>query len=189
MSDRTGSFFAFIVGGAIGSVITLKLVEKKYKQIADEEIASVKEVYNRKMQNKVEQTAEAETKNKENYSNVVTNLGYTSETNKKEEEKDMVDNAKVYVIPPESFGEYGFETESLTYYADKVLAFNATNKVIKNVDEVVGRGSLETFGEYEDDSVFVRNENMKKDIEILLDTRKYSDIVSTKPHLVTDDDE
>ena len=101
----------------------------------------------------------------------------------------MVENAKVYVIPPESFGETDFETVSLSYYADKVLVDDTKHEVITNVDELVGRNSLETFGEYEDDSVFVRNENLKKDFEILLDMRNYSDVSSIKPHLIVDDDD
>ena len=35
----------FITGAAIGSVVTWKLIEKKYKDIADEEIASVIETF------------------------------------------------------------------------------------------------------------------------------------------------
>ena len=35
----------FSAGAAIGSIVTWKLIEAKYKQIADEEIASVKEVF------------------------------------------------------------------------------------------------------------------------------------------------
>lgn len=31
----------FILGGAVGSLVTWKLVEGKYKKLADEEIASV----------------------------------------------------------------------------------------------------------------------------------------------------
>ena len=118
-------------------------------------------------------------------------LGYgnNEENNKKEDEKDMAENADVYVIPPESFGEIGYETESLTYYADKVLVDEIGN-VIKDIDNTVGINSLETFGEYEDDSVFVRNDILKKDYEILLDYRTYTDAERSKrPHLMTDDDD
>jgi hypothetical protein len=54
------------------------------------------------------------------------------------------------------------------------------------VDDVVGFESLNRFGEYEDDSVFVRNDRLKCDYEILLDRRKYSDVVNKKPHEVDD---
>ena len=41
-------------------------------------------------------------------------------------------------------------------------------------DDVVGMESLTHFGEYEDDSVFVRNDRLKCDYEILMDERTYS---------------
>ena len=82
----------------------------------------------------------------------------------------------IYVIPPDSYGELGYEEVSLTYYADNVLAYD-DDSVIRNVDKVVGKGSLNTFGEYEDDSVFVRDDDKKIDYEILRDTRTYSDVV------------
>ena len=70
---------------------------------------------------------------------------------------------------------------SLTYYADNVLAYD-DDSVITNVDKVVGKGSLNTFGEYEDDSVFVRDDDKKIDYEILRDTRTYSDVVGNDPN-------
>ena len=187
MNNNVKIFIAFVIGAAAGSFISCKLLDKKYKKFADEEIESVKEMFNRKTQKKDEKVEPQVSSEK--YNAVVDACGYKKESESKGGEEDMAENAKIYVIAPESFGEYGYETESLTYYSDKVLTYAANNEIIKNVDKVVGRNSLETFGEYEDDSVFVRNENMKKDFEILLDMRKYSDVVSRKPHLVTDGDD
>ena len=48
--------------------------------------------------------------------------------------------------------------------------------MISDVDNVVGKDSLSKFGEYEPDSVYVRNDREKTDYEILADTRCYSDI-------------
>ena len=82
-----------------------------------------------------------------------------------------------YVICPEEFGEMDeYETESLTYYADGVLTDDFDNE-IEDVDDLVGEESLSTFGDYEDDSVFVRNDKYKTDYEILLDDRKFSEII------------
>ena len=38
MNDKIKSFIAFSVGAAVGSIVAWKLLEKKYKRIADEEI-------------------------------------------------------------------------------------------------------------------------------------------------------
>lgn len=92
-------------------------------------------------------------------------------------------NDKPYVIPPEEFGEMeGYVQSSLTYYADRVLTDEDDN-VIDDVDGIVGADFYKHFGEYEEDSVFVRNDGKKHDYEILKDFRLYSDVVKNNPHL------
>lgn len=95
-----------------------------------------------------------------------------------EEETDDVE--RPYVIPPEEFGELDYETVSLTYYEDGVLTDDMDN-VIEDLDDIIGEESLKHFGEYEDDSVFVRNDARETDYEILMDTRKFSDIYPDHP--------
>lgn len=188
----SGALF-FIAGAASASFITYKVVEKKFKNIADEEIKSVKAMYERKMnrtkldEEKMETPEEIDLSktdgvsySKQNpYSSLVSNLGYS---NKKEEEQEEMVDDNIQVIPPEDFGEYedkngkAYKCESLYYYADKVLTFT-NDKKITDVAKYVGHDALNTFGEYEDDSVFVRNHAMKTDFEILLDSRTYSEVV------------
>ena len=187
MNNKVVNAIAFLLGAGIGSVVTWKLVETKYKKLAQEEIDSVREVYSKKeiaLANEVKKAhacLEANTKNDKvpSYQHIVEDMGYAAES----EEEEGVSN--VYVIPPESYGELDYEEVSLTYYADDVLAYD-DDSVIRDIDKVVGKGSLNTFGEYEDDSVFVRDDNKKIDYEILRDTRRYSDVVGDDPtsHLV-----
>lgn len=147
----------FAVGAAVGSVVTWKIMKTRYEQLQDEYF-------------EYEETPDSE----EEYDNIIKDEGYeTIENEEREEEDDMED--KPYVITPEEFGEGEYETESLIYYDDDVLTYE-NGKVIDNVDEIVGVGSLYTFGQYEDDSVFVRNDKLKKDFEILADERNYYDI-------------
>ena len=81
-----------------------------------------------------------------------------------------------HVIPPEEFDtKPDYETVSLTYYADNVLA-DEMDDIVEDVDDRIGEDSLTHFGEYEDDSVFVRNDAMRIDFEILADQRKFSDL-------------
>lgn len=47
MSKTTG-FVMFVLGAAVGSVATWQYVKKKYEQIAQEEIDSVKEIFSRR---------------------------------------------------------------------------------------------------------------------------------------------
>ena len=93
---------------------------------------------------------------------------------------------KPYVISPFDFGEIdGYNQISLTYYADGILEDDA-NDIVTDVDELIGAGSLNTFGEYEDDSVFVRNEYLRTDFEILKDYRTYEEATGNSPDKVAD---
>ena len=93
------------------------------------------------------------------------------------------DEPAPYIIPPEEFGENeDYDTISLTLYSDGVLADDA-DKPITDIDEVIGNESLEHFGEYEDDSIFVRNDKLKCDYEVLIDERKYAQVLDDKPYL------
>ena len=180
MGEQIKNAFIFVTGAVIGSLVTWKLLEAKYKKIADEEIQSVKDAFvnsnnpdNNKVVDESKEKEDHEKTVKDDYSNIVQDLGYT--TDEKKGGKSVM-NDKPYVIRPEEFGENGdYETESLTYYSDGVLTDDFDNP-INDVEFLVGEDSLTHFGEYEDDSVFVRNDATKSYYEILLDTRAYSTI-------------
>ena len=118
------------------------------------------------------------------YNSIIQKEGYTNYSRSVEEKKGDPFVEKPYVISPEEFGEFEeYEKISLTYYADQVLT-DENNEEVDDVEEIVGEESLTHFGEYEDDSVFVRNDRLKCDYEILLDQRNYSDVTKTMPHRV-----
>ena len=109
-------------------------------------------------------------------------IDYSSISNKKEIKKEVLepktdDCISPYIISPEEFGAFGdYDMISLTYYSDKVLT-DDRDDLIENIEFTIGEESLNHFGEYEDDSIFVRNESLRTDFEILMDNRLYSDIV------------
>lgn len=83
-----------------------------------------------------------------------------------------------YIITPNEFDEGDNEVVTLVYYADGVVVNTETTDIMseKEIDECVGLDSLDHFGEYEDDSVFVRNDKEDIDYEILRDENRYSDL-------------
>ena len=102
---------------------------------------------------------------------------YSENTNAKNE----VPETGPYVISPDEFGELDdYETISLTYYSDKVLA-DDMDQVIDDYMVCVGNDFMNHFGEYEDDSVFIRNDARKCDYEILYDLRPYSELGNCCP--------
>lgn len=187
MSNKLFNVLTFIVGAAVGSAVTWKLLKTKYEQIAQEEIDSVKEVYSRRSES-AKKPDEEPHEEEYNLGQKVADLGYTSwdqyieESNRRKEDEPMLRD-RPYVIPPEEFGDAdGYDCISLNYYADGVLTDDWDNP-IEDVESMVGKESLTHFGEYEDDSVFVRNDHMKAEFEILLDSRNFSDVVGNSASL------
>lgn len=172
------NFAMFIFGLTIGSAATWFSLKKRYNQIAQEEIDSVKTAF-------AERKSEADAYNaiiknysdKENTNQVkLAESSYAnySSTNNEKEKIDMTE--KPYIISPEEFGDFDdYDQISLTYYSDGVLA-DDEDEIIDNTDEIVGADYASHFGDYEDDSIFVRNDRLKCDYEILRDYRSWSDI-------------
>lgn len=185
MSNKTTTFLAFVLGASAGSFITWRHVKDIYERIAQEEIDSVKEVFLKRQAETNPKTGESKTSEKDiaEYTARLEKEGYRqyfSNDSEKKEAKTV--NNVPYVISPEEFGEFDeYEKISLTYYSNHVLT-DENDEVIEDVEETVGVGSLTHFGEYEDDSVFVRNDVRRCDYEILLDQRSYSEVVSKIPH-------
>lgn len=203
------NFVMFVAGATIGAATAWYYAKKKYELIAQEEIDSVKETFAR--MNRPEQPDEPE-KKKEilsnekpdivEYAKHLTQEGYTNysamSTSDNEEEEDDQPEAPVpnrvtsdsverpYVISPDQFNEFDdYTVISLMYYADNVLADDDDERV-EDVDDVVGIESLDHFGEYDDDCVYVRNDRLKVDYEILRSLRTYSEVIESKPYLQGD---
>lgn len=193
----------FATGAVIGATAAWITAKKIYEKIADEEIEEMREYYWDKL-DELDETyvmyADEEEPNKEEfdemarqhaeaiiekagYGDVVKTSGPISAAQvvpDEEEDNHMDDRERPYVITPEEFDEIDeYNTISLTYFADEVLTDDQMN-VVDNIDEIVGLDSLSHFGEYEDDSVFVRNDKLKTDYEILLDTKTYEEIMAAR---------
>ena len=194
MSNRSLFSLGFIIGAASGATVAWYLLKDKYETLAQEEIDSVKEVFARREQEMKDETVKRNvaegikdsdrTKpDLKEYAEQLKKNGYTRYSDLSADDGGVSDKqTKPYVIPPEQFGDdEEYEQISLTYYADGVLA-DENDEVIEDVEDAVGIDSLNHFGEYEDDSVFVRNDARKCDYEILLDQRTYSEVVEDMPH-------
>lgn len=171
------SFIAGLaIGAVIGSVAAWHFVKKKYEQLVQEEVESVKEAFERyytEVDKNILDSEPGECEpvtqvDKEEYKQIVGGNDYVK--------CDLTnDCSDPYVIAPEELGgEQGeYNILSLTYYSDGVLADDSGE--VYNVG-VVGEDSLEHFGDYEDEAVHVRNESWNTDFEIFLDERKYTEV-------------
>lgn len=187
------NLFIFAAGLVTGAIAGAYLVKDKVMADAKEEINEVREYYKSKKEDnkeeepvKEEVTVEEEHEEKEEYKEITKN--YTNYTNyvKPEQPSQAVNNDTPYVIDPEEFGEEeGYDTMTLTYFADGVL-IDDVDEVIEDKDTVVGLENLKIFDEFDASSVYVRNDIWKTDFEILKDDWNWSDLqepkIEKKPH-------
>lgn len=180
----------FTAGAAIGSVVTWKLLDAKYARRAEKEIEEIRAYYDSQFSSdeKVIEPEEEPSKptfteeEKKEYAQIVSN--YISEKGGSE---SVEIGTPPYVISPEEFDTLDdYDTESLTYYTDNILTDEDGN-VVEDIKNTVGEDFASHFGEYEDDSVFVRNEVSQTDYEILMDYRRYSDVFEPGANPVDDE--
>ena len=190
MNSKVAFIIGSVVGVGIGVAGTYSYFKDKYEKLAEEDFNS-RRVFDEDKTDEpvepvVEKTADSRTVDKPSiaeYAAILQKEGYVNYNDmqdKKQKQEIAVD--RPYVIQPSDFGEFDdYEKISLTYTADGVL-LDDMNEIVDDIEETVGEDSLEHFGEYEDDSVYVRNDAKKCDYEILLDQRNYQEIFETHPH-------
>ena len=83
-----------------------------------------------------------------------------------------------YTISGEEFvnGNKFYDKTTLNYYDDGILEDEITEEIIEDIDAAIGMDSLTKFGEYEEDVVFVRNERLSTDYEVVRQYRDFAQI-------------
>lgn len=180
--------FIFAAGVVAGAVAGAYAVKERCMQQAEEEIQSVKQMYKEKIknmqepkqENKIEeQSEEVEEIEKEEYKEIIDNSGYVNYGNyMNKEDNNVVNNSTndlPYIIEPEEFGEDGYDTSTITFYADGVL-IDEVDDIVDDPDTLLGLDNLRVFEEFGASSVYIRNDIWKMDFEVLKDDWCYSDL-------------
>lgn len=180
---------SLIVGGVSGFFIGKFVYAKKYKQISDKEISEVREAYksyfSKKKSVKPAPQKPFETRSTLQETQPKETVVDYSEKYREEadqyrtaspvlDRKEQPANSKITVLTPEEFRESSKNAKTLIYYKDGVLADTFGN-VIKDINSEVGPEALKTFGLYDDESVYVRNDNNDFDYEIIRSPKTYGD--------------
>lgn len=184
MSNKIFGIASFAAGAIFGALAAWSYAKEKYARISQEEIASVKAAFSeKKVQSEASGASDVIEENPQpseespdisQYTGVLQQTGYTPG-------KESSQTDAPYVISPEEFGEFDdYETIDLIFYADGILA-DDNDDLVEDLEEVVGFSSLTHFGEFEEDTVFVRNDRLKCDFEILRDQRSYKDAIEGTP--------
>ena len=196
MNRVLSNVLLFTAGAAVGSLVTWRYFKSKYEVVEDDN----EEESDNLDKDDQEEFESIETKSDyskkpplKEYAKMVESNGYVPKTHMEEVEEEIangeLDDKDVYepfIIRPEEYGElHAYETLSLNYYADGVLTDELDNP-IEDVESLVPADFADHFGEYEDDVVHVRNDNLECDYEILRDLRKFTDVVGEYPYPTED---
>lgn len=221
MNQKITNVLVFVVGAAIGSAVTWKVLKTKYDRLIQDEINSVKEVFCSSFN--AEQDFDEEDEQIEDEPDVYVSGGRISAQQINWEDLEDLDEedddteyyedsdylgekyadviksytnkeggvselgTKPYVISPYDYGALDdYHMIELTYYADEIVE-DSDGEIIKDPEEILGDYALRSWGDYEPDSVHVRNEMLRTDFEILRDPRTYDQARSIGPGTVDDE--
>ena len=193
----------FVSGLAIGAIGTWFFTRKHYQKVADEEIESVKASF-KKLQEDAQKRADA-AKNKPDLTTymevankgqeevkeepkAVNYTGFTSEVAPEDasfsrEEllpkpiDPKVDRSKPYLINRLPYADEDPDYTSITvmYYADGTYADPHGREL--EIEEYIGSDLMGYVEETDKEELFIRNEELGVDIDIVKDARTYDDIM------------
>ena len=196
----------FIVGVAIGASATYVTLKKKYEDIMAEEIQAIKAMYKEKSEEASDEVAEevsepikdidkekiaidartkpdlikhaTELSNKNNYVN------YSKSDNKAEKKNEK----KPYEIQFDEYGEIeDYEAITLYYYSDGVVA-DENDEEVEYPEMLIGEGYEEYFETSGEDSLYIRNEHISSDYEVLRSAKTYAEAIGeTYPYNMMED--
>lgn len=186
----------FAAGVAIGSVATWLAIKKKYADLAQEEIDSVKDIYAKINQEAIDKAAAA--KNKPDIS-IYTQAVMANEP--EQEETEQIDTSEdyeeypiiekvMYEIEPGEFASYdNYNTKiSILYFEDNVFTDERYDKIdprdyfSKKTVLLEGGDPVDTIDYIHrmvKDEICIRDTELGLDIDVYTQGRDYSDFMST----------
>lgn len=195
----------FALGAAVGSLITWKLLEKKYKDLADEEIKSVVERFKNREKEEglslnefdhikawkdvdVDNIEQPVNKEKEEYNNIVKQLKYDYSYDYSDDPDITItkmDDGSIWMGPtPDHIEPYIINPDEFgdnDEYSTKTWMYYADFTVTDEEGEIVSDAqnhigdALTDLIQSGDNSIYVRNDNNKCDYEIIKSDMRYSD--------------
>ena len=193
----------FTAGGLIGAGVAWFLTKKYYRERTEKEIESVKEAYDR-LKEDIQKRADA-AKSKPDLSVYMEALkkseekaaaptpinysGFTSGTEEPDEPEPIeyvstarpiekeVDHSKPYLLDRMPYpNEKPYHSLiTVIYYADGTYADQHGTEV--EVEDYIGTDMMGYIEETSKDEIFIRNEELELDVDIIKDNRTYDDVM------------
>lgn len=174
---------AFTAGAGCGIFATRSYFANKYKEIADEEIASMKEVVDRKIaeDHMDKEIVEQYHQEVDNYISSVPPTKATARPIRNNVDDSPSEFDSPFEINTEEWLEDGyFDKLSLTYYeGDNVLVSDDvetdSDGPFADIEDTIGIDIFEEFRSGPEDEIYVRNPNTGVDYMLIKDPRKYNE--------------
>lgn len=175
-------YIASFVLGLIAGGVVMSVVKQKD---CEEQIQSVKEAFS-SIKEKKEEPEKPEKKDEHiptpksafEYNNKKSDVVYYSSVctnyNKVEPTNDIEWGTRV-IAPTEVGMCPDYDIETLQYYSDNILT-DDNGCVIESPEDIIGDKALDSFGEYEEDCVYVVNDDNSMYYEIYKNLERYADI-------------
>ena len=165
---KGAGLIGFFVGAVVGSAVTYLYFKSKNKVVEYEPEETMNEIPTEKTD--IPKDGFKETKKYSEFTSPYRST-YSEKYNQTVElQKDQMEASKAnkpQVIEPRLFGDNPeYSKFTLRYYKDGVL-LDESNNPVEDVEETVGEDFADHFGEYEEDSVYIRNDAIKSYFEIL----------------------
>ena len=184
MNESIKKVIIFGVGVATGVATSYFILKNKYEEMYQEEIAEYKQ---RHKDNETDAVAKYYNDLSKKYGDPNSTESTTENLDESEPEDDESEDfvnfqmekepkeekvmKKPYEITEDEFGEKYEETETLTLYSDGVLV-NSSGEILDHdeAERLVGKDAEDLIDLFTDsDSIFIRNDILKTDYEILRD--------------------
>lgn len=184
----------FAVGAAMGFIFAEQKLKKKYDQMVEQEVQSIKASFRkyRGLTNETDTQAQEEApaesadgkadSNLGDYETLINDLGYTAPPATAEDDSDGIH----IVISENEFNELDdYESLSFVYLADGVLVDDDYDRMSEEeIQWAIGDVDLKAFGEDEaTDTMYVKNTKLKVAYEIIKDSQTYAMLLQRRPYL------
>jgi len=183
----------FVVGAAIGAASTYFILKDKFEQQANEEAEQTKKYYEELYSNKEETQSEPveevvkvepmktkEERGEPDYNDIIDKLNYNKySTDVPDSEGNPRPAKRPYQI---SMDDYNTDTRQIKkiiscFEEDGICMDNDTKEVLDNVAKDIGMDNIELIGMDGEDEIYIRNEQLGIDYNIVSEPGSYEDFI------------
>lgn len=190
---------AFVAGAAVGYFAANYLLKDKYEKRFQKEVSSTIEAFKSNKNEEYKKDDEVNFKDEKlkdisddivvadikEYAKNIGKHDYSEVKDEKpsEEGEDNIDHTKPYIITEEEVDAYmNYSITQWNYYADGVLT-DENNEVVEDVSTTIGKEAFEYLKRTSESAIYVRNDLLELDYEILKNEMTYAELLEEKPYL------